>query len=316
MANGQPRKGGDRRGVEWHRADRAASGTPPVGAGGSPLLLVRVGSARRRGGVREEGTSGVLVAVPSEVLQRVRASDGNPMPASLPGLDLPAAMGAATAGIWRGGETGERSACGRTPSVRGRTMKRILVPLDGYRLSEAIIPVAAELARDHDAELVLLRALRPQGPTEAQAEVQERAEEYLSRMARKRRLRELPAARWSICCGEPVQAIVDAAVANEVDLIAIATHGRGGLSRVLLGSVAESVVRRAPAPVLLIRGQPSWRPGGIEKILVPLDGSELSEGILHDRGAPGRPLRPRHLSHPRDRATPSLDDGGGPRARR
>jgi len=140
--------------------------------------------------------------------------------------------------------------------------------------------VVAELARDHDAELVLLQALPSQGSNEANAKVQQKAEDYLSRMAQKRRVRVLPAVRWSVWYDEPSQAIADAAAANEVDLIAMATHGRGGLSRLLLGSVAESVVRRAPAPVLLIRGQPSWSPGVIGKILVPLDGSELSEGIL------------------------------------
>ncbi len=161
-------------------------------------------------------------------------------------------------------------------------MERILVPLDGSSLSEAIIPVAEALARDHGAELLLLRAIRPQGaePLEFEAEPASEAEAYLARKARELEARGLPRVRWSLWHGKPEQAIAEAATKERVDLITMTTHGRGGLGRLLLGSVAESLVRQSPAPVLLVRGQPSWQPGATGRILVPLDGSQVSEAML------------------------------------
>lgn len=165
-------------------------------------------------------------------------------------------------------------------------MERILVPLDGSVLSEAVVPVAEALARDYGAELLLLRAVRVHpgagpDPFEPEPKVGE-AEDYLARIAEELEARGLSRIRRNVwyCSAKPEQAIAKAATLNHVDLIAMTTHGRGGLSRLLLGSVAESLVRQAPAPVLLARGQPSWSRGGITKILVPLDGSELSAEIL------------------------------------
>jgi len=162
-------------------------------------------------------------------------------------------------------------------------MNRILVPLDGSSLSEAIVPVAEALARDYGAELVLLRAVLARTAAGSEAPDAKRAgeaEAYLTRIAEGLQRRGLARVRWSISHAGPEQAIAEAAVQNGVDLIAMTTHGRSGLGRLLLGSVAESLVRQAPAPVLLVRGQLSPSPGRITKILVPLDGSELSAAIL------------------------------------
>ena len=159
-------------------------------------------------------------------------------------------------------------------------MKRIVVPLDGSTLSEAIVPVAEALARDYEAEILLLRALLPRGSADAEFEAQRQAEGYLSTLAATLRARGLPAVDWKIWYGEPDRAIASAAMTNGADLVAMATHGRGGLGRLLLGSVAEAVVRTAPVPVLLVRGQPVWGPDGIGRIVVPLDGSEVSEAVL------------------------------------
>jgi nucleotide-binding universal stress UspA family protein len=158
-------------------------------------------------------------------------------------------------------------------------VKRILVPLDGSPLSEAIIPLAETLARDYEADIVLVRALRTLNSAEAEVKAQEEAEAYLRAIAagieaRGRRV------EWKVWYDEPDRALADAARFNGVDLVTMTTHGRGGLSRLMFGSVAESLVRVAPVPVLLVRGQLSWQPGGLGKIVVPLDGSELSEAIL------------------------------------
>lgn len=82
----------------------------------------------------------------------------------------------------------------------------------------------------------------------------------------------------------PAPAILQYASEEDVDLIALGTHGRRGPSRILLGSVAEEVVRRADQPVLTVRGgeaeEPSPLPEPIERILVPLDFSKYSREAL------------------------------------
>jgi len=159
-------------------------------------------------------------------------------------------------------------------------VKRILVPLDGSRLSEAVVPLAEALARDYEAEILLVRALRAQPSVDAEVQAQHEAERYLAAMAQELAVCGVKGVQWKVWYDDAARAIADAAGYNDVDLIAMSTHGRGGLSRLLFGSVAESLVRKAPAPVLLVRGQLTWTPGEIGRILVPLDGSELSEAVL------------------------------------
>jgi nucleotide-binding universal stress UspA family protein len=158
-------------------------------------------------------------------------------------------------------------------------VKRILIPLDGSRLSEAVLPLAEALARDYDADLLLVRALLPGGSAEVEVGVQETAEAYLRTMAADLAARGRKT-EWKVWYDEPARAIADAARYNGVELIAMTTHGRGGVSRLVAGSVAEALVRQAPVPVLLVRGELTGRPGALDRILVPLDGSELSEAIV------------------------------------
>ena len=158
-------------------------------------------------------------------------------------------------------------------------MKRILVPLDGSPLSEAIVPLAETLARDYEAELILVRALRTLNSPEAEVKAQEEAEAYLRGLAARVEARGIPVT-WKVWYDDPDRALADAARFNGVDLVTMTTHGRGGLSRLVFGSVAESLVRKATVPILLVRGQLTWQAGGLGTILVPLDGSELSEAIL------------------------------------
>jgi nucleotide-binding universal stress UspA family protein len=158
-------------------------------------------------------------------------------------------------------------------------VKRILVPLDGSTLAEAILPLAEALARDHEASLLLVRALPSLGSAEAEVRAQEEAEAYLGGIAAGVTARGL-SVEWKVWYEAPDQAIADATRCEGADLVAMSTHGRGGVSRLLFGSVAESLVRKGPGPVLLVRGEIAWRPGGLGTILVPLDGSELSEAVL------------------------------------
>ena len=159
-------------------------------------------------------------------------------------------------------------------------LARVLVPLDGSTLAEAILPAVERLARDHEAEVILLEVLEGQPTREAELEAERKAVGYLERTADSLRRRGLGRVRASVWYGDADQAIANAATRERVELIAMSTHGRSGLDRLRFGSVAEGVVRRAPVPVLLVRGVAVWDRGGINRILVPLDRSEASEAVL------------------------------------
>jgi nucleotide-binding universal stress UspA family protein len=137
-------------------------------------------------------------------------------------------------------------------------LKTILVPLDGSIVAEAALAPAVALARGAGAKLVLVRAAEvrtlPLGdPIEDQTEVMREAQEYLAR-ARARVMAvgalDVEVSAWY---GPAVEAIVEAARYREADLIVISSHGRSGVARLIMGSVAESVLRSTRVPILLIR---------------------------------------------------------------
>ena len=135
---------------------------------------------------------------------------------------------------------------------------KALVPLDGSPLAEMALPTAIELLRDSpDATLVLVRAVKARtlpgvDPTQAQLAVIGEAEAYLERVAARLRDQGRSRITTSVWYSGAAEAIVDAAVLRAVDLIVMSTHGRSGLRRMVLGSVAESVLRRTPTPILLV----------------------------------------------------------------
>ena len=143
-------------------------------------------------------------------------------------------------------------------------IRAILAPTDFSAHSEQAVRYACGLAERLEAELHLLHILSeilpagpdpllmPVMPPEYYEENEERARETLGRLLQPAwgsPRSVVTAVRW----GSPVEAIVAYAVDLKVDLIVIATHGRTGLSHVLLGSVAERIVREAPCPVLTLR---------------------------------------------------------------
>ncbi len=137
-------------------------------------------------------------------------------------------------------------------------LDKILVPLDGSALAESAIARAVELAGDRSASLMLLRAAEAHtlpgvDPTEAQVEVVREAEEYLAAVAARLKEQGLKAVETSVWYGPATSAIVDAARLRKADLIVMSTHGRSGLGRLILGSVAESVLRGTTTPILLLR---------------------------------------------------------------
>lgn len=140
--------------------------------------------------------------------------------------------------------------------------RRILVPLDGSQLAEAALEPAVALARDFAADLTLLQVIStfyepfageaaPYIPVDSEAELAE-ARSYLEGLAAPLRVAGI-ATTTRAEVGLPAAAIAAAAAEEDAMLIALATHGRGGLSRLVLGSVATGTIQRADVPLLLVR---------------------------------------------------------------
>ena len=141
--------------------------------------------------------------------------------------------------------------------------KRAIVPLDGSALAETIIPFLVEIAGPLDMSVVLLRVVEPippsvvGGPTHGMLEnIDVRlkdASEYLAPLAVGLRARGIQV-ECLVRHGQPVSdKILAVAIEAGADLIAMTTHGRSGLGRLLFGSVAEALLRQAHVPVFLLR---------------------------------------------------------------
>lgn len=158
---------------------------------------------------------------------------------------------------------------------------RILVPLDGSAAAEAAIPEAERLsvggAEVHFLHVVPSLPLALGATSAGMMECHDQALSYLEDL--RRRFPDVVGPDV-IRAGEPTDAILQVALEVEIDLIAMCTHARKGVAKWLLGSVAETVVRRAQLPVLLVRpGLPAPH-AVLRRILVPLDGSEESFTVL------------------------------------
>jgi nucleotide-binding universal stress UspA family protein len=169
----------------------------------------------------------------------------------------------------------------------GTMLKTILLPLDGSSLAERALAYATVLARRCEARVVLVEAVQAHtlpgvDPSEAQIEVTSGAEAYLKH-ASGRLSADGIVTETHVYYNDPVHAILDAATRQRADLIVMSTHGRGGLSRMLYGSVADQILRRATIPVLLVPSivEHAWPADGPLSLLVPLDGSELATEALH-----------------------------------
>ncbi|RPH42502.1 MAG: universal stress protein [Planctomycetota bacterium] len=159
-------------------------------------------------------------------------------------------------------------------------MRRILVPLDGSPTAEAILTHLRRLPIRHESEIILFQAL-PLSPFEDGQE----PEKYLRRVSFQLTNDGYPS-RYLLRPGLPAESILETAVEERASMIALSTHGRTGVARWVLGSVAEKVLQASPLPVLVARSFPlpgsqgKWESMPIRGFLVPLDGSRLSLAAL------------------------------------
>ena len=159
--------------------------------------------------------------------------------------------------------------------------EKLLVPLDGSEMAESVLPFVEDMAKRYSAEVILLRVVAtPQdrwtakvfqpplavpGSTEdvvtsphpvyREQEMESlRGEVERTLSGVRKRLREAGlSVRVEVLFGRPADRIVEYATKEDVDLIAISTHGRTGLGRWAFGSVAKRIMRATAIPVLLIR---------------------------------------------------------------
>jgi nucleotide-binding universal stress UspA family protein len=171
--------------------------------------------------------------------------------------------------------------------------KRMLVPLDGSALAEVILPYTRELARRIGLDVVLIHIADKKDSETLllhKAYVDRTADTIRSDLAKNQKKKSgVPRESQGIkvfgevIVGYPAEEILRYADENDIDLILMATHGRSGIRRWVIGSVADKVLRSSRVPVLLVRtGIPQhivdneWP----DTMLVPLDGSGLAELVL------------------------------------
>jgi len=149
-------------------------------------------------------------------------------------------------------------------------LERILVPLDGSRHAEAVLPVALAMASLFDASLALRQVVLPVAlmtsppasfpagiDTELTAIEQRRAQAYLDRLGEQLRGGGARVSGAAVLGRAVFETILTTAQERGPGMVALATRGRGGLRRMLLGSVADKLVRRGDLPVLVTRPRPS-----------------------------------------------------------
>ncbi|HEY5625072.1 MAG TPA: universal stress protein [Dehalococcoidia bacterium] len=166
-------------------------------------------------------------------------------------------------------------------------MKAIVVPLDGSELAEQALPLVGAIATKRNAQVVLTTALTPgdrwvddgfvrQWESEEQAAVESYQRSIIDGLQQ-----QGVRARAHVDWGQP-QAVIESAVEKEgAGLIVMSTHGRSGVSRWTLGSIADKVLRTTNTPLILIHATADAPvPETVEQIIVGLDGSDLAEESL------------------------------------
>ena len=168
---------------------------------------------------------------------------------------------------------------------------KILIPLDGSKTAEKVLPYARFLAGNLKLPVELLGVV---DIVEMATHISADRARYLDTMIEdsvrnsEQYLRGIAGTfptgtKCRVEKGKAEQMIIEAAAADKGTLITMATHGRSGMNRWLLGSVTEKVLRGGTNPMLLVRATEEGKTDSVatlKSIVVPLDGSELAEGVL------------------------------------
>jgi len=167
---------------------------------------------------------------------------------------------------------------------------RLLVPLDGSATAEQILPYARVFARTLKLPVELLAVVDVEGFLTSVEQARKldnliqdatrEGEKYLERVAKRFAGSRV---KRTVEQGKAADVIIEKAAADKTTLIGMTTHGRSGLNRWLLGSVAEKVLRATINPLLMVRASPEGKADGeatLKSIVVPLDGSGLADNVL------------------------------------
>jgi nucleotide-binding universal stress UspA family protein len=164
------------------------------------------------------------------------------------------------------------------PAIGDVSVKRILVPLDGSPLGESVLPFVEDLTTRSNASLLLLNVVVPTPELSATflpysksilEELQADAKKYVEAVGKRVRTAGV-SVETSVVIGHAAEAILDTANRRSADLIALSTHGRSGAARWILGSVADTVIRHADGPCLVIPARGAER-DKVEAEPVPSD---------------------------------------------
>ena len=152
--------------------------------------------------------------------------------------------------------------------------ERIIVPLDGSRLSAQAIPYASEVGKRFDAEIILVRVLPPVGLSIVSQDTGAESAAATDIIAQEARMKDVDNAsnakrylmNWAqslktqgvkvsfqVTIGTPAKSIMELAVAQQASLIVMMSHGRGWFKRAIMGSVADEILSKSLTPVLIIR---------------------------------------------------------------
>jgi nucleotide-binding universal stress UspA family protein len=142
---------------------------------------------------------------------------------------------------------------------------KILVPLDGSKRAEKILPHVEELAARYKAKVIFLQVVEHKTITTTEGafvnlsdrefdQTKKQAETYLEGIRGEFREKNIES-RTRVTYGPVAEGIINMAAQEGVDLIALASHGRGGLARVFYGSVAAGLLQRVDRPLLIIRSR-------------------------------------------------------------
>jgi nucleotide-binding universal stress UspA family protein len=169
---------------------------------------------------------------------------------------------------------------------------RMLIPLDGSTVAEQVLPYARFLAKALAIPVELLGVVDPEAlvaladPAQGRhidtlvAETMRRTALYLETTARSISGAQV---KCSVEKGTPAEVVIEKATADKNTLIVMATHGRSGIQRWLLGSVADKVLHGATNHLFLVRSTDQGKTDGeapLQTVIVPLDGSPLAEQVL------------------------------------